>query len=204
MQDRIIVVDMSSLGDLTPSEFCLLVDIIKNKGTGWLDPSKDEDRHLLRIYLLKLERKLYIKLNNNDILLRKKALDLSIRSDQNSQPILTNNGVTVEFVDKYRKLFKGKKVGAMGDRNACIKKFDWFFKTHPKYDEETILKATEKYIIECRNKEYIFLQQADYFIRKQDVDRIERSRLASYCEELDDSDNKPHSNGFDDPFIEKL
>lgn len=205
MQDRIITVDLDSLGDLSPNEFCLLVDIIKNNGKGWLNPTIKSEYDLFNKLLSDLEKKLYIKISGNNVLLRKKGHKIRLGLDSNTiRKTAVKHITTNDFVDKYRKLFKGKKVGAMGDRNACIKKFKWFFDMYPQYDEEIILTATEKYIKSCRNNEYVFLQQADYFIRKQDVDKIERSRLASYCEELDDKNEGSDTGGPSDHFIEML
>jgi hypothetical protein len=90
------------------------------------------------------------------------------------------------WIDTYRDLFKGKKIGAMGHRAACILKMDKFLKQYP-YSRTVILAATERYINSQRQGGYAYLQQADYFIFKNEDfvgSRISNSRLATFCEEV--------------------
>lgn len=89
-----------------------------------------------------------------------------------------------KFVDEYRKLFRGLRAGAMGDRNGCISKFVQFKKEYPEFfNRDRILAATKLYIDSLND--YQYLQQADYFIYKQDQNKGRSSRLASFCEEVD-------------------
>lgn len=90
------------------------------------------------------------------------------------------------WIDDYRSLFKGKKVGAMGDKTSCIAKMARFFKQYPEHaDKDKVMKAAEKYInSEGLNQNYKFLQRADYFIFKESSSKDEISKLASFCDEL--------------------
>lgn len=93
-----------------------------------------------------------------------------------------------EWIEGYRDLFKGTKVGAKGDRKACLEKMIRFFETYPEYaNKDLIFKATENYIkSEAVNSNYKYLQRADYFIFKK-TDKEDTSRLASFCDEVNDS-----------------
>ena len=59
--------------------------------------------------------------------------------------------------------------------------FRWFFKEYD-YDWETIIKATEKYVEEYSLQNYSFMRTAQYFVRKQNIDKSFDSDLATYCD----------------------
>ena len=61
--------------------------------------------------------------------------------------------------------------------------FKWFFETYD-YDWETILKATERYVDEYSIRRYEYMRTAQYFVRKQNIDKSFESDLATYCEIL--------------------
>jgi hypothetical protein len=61
--------------------------------------------------------------------------------------------------------------------------FKWFFETYD-YDWETILKATERYVDEFSIRRYEYMRTAQYFVRKQNIDKSFESDLATYCEIL--------------------
>lgn len=85
------------------------------------------------------------------------------------------------WIEDYRKRFKGIKNNAMGDSKACIKKMQVFMKNNPKYSKEDILRATDNYIKETVP---MYVKQADYFIYKTGNDNIAVSSLGMYCERL--------------------
>lgn len=103
------------------------------------------------------------------------------------------------WIDEYRQLFKGKKSGAMGDRNTCIKNMRKFMSEH-NYTKDFILKVTLKYINDqMRDNNCKYLMQADYFIYKnQDFTRVNtRSKLATCCEEFKDGEEEQKQFGYD-------
>ena len=93
-----------------------------------------------------------------------------------------------DFIEDYRKLFKGKKPGSMGDLQGCKDKMLLFFKEYSEFaDKELILAATSKYIESVND--YTYLKQADYFIYKHDNNKKRISMLAAMCEEVEDNYN---------------
>lgn len=129
--------------------------------------------------LNKLQDEGYIKVLNwetRELILRPKVTDVVV------DPIDS-------WIDEYRSKFKGKKPGAMGDRNACIVKFKELFIRRPDITKEKILKATDKYIQAEANNRYKYLMQADYFISKSVNNTKEGriSKLEAYCDELEDT-----------------
>ena len=98
-----------------------------------------------------------------------------------------------EWFQELRDIFKAtKKVGAMGDANAVKDKLKRFRRKNPKYTKQQILNAAKAYVQSCAKDGYRFLQQADYFIEKQDTSKIGRSRLSIFLEELE---GKPITTG---------
>jgi len=58
--------------------------------------------------------------------------------------------------------------------------FVWFFRNY-KYDWETVLKATERYVFEYEDKNWMYCRNSQYFLRKQLSDKSWESELANYC-----------------------
>jgi len=86
-----------------------------------------------------------------------------------------------------KKLSSGKyaRVPAKNLENA----FRWFFDTF-NYSWETIFLATQKYVLEYESKNYEYMRNSQYFLRKQNVDKSWDSDLATYCEFLNDNPNE--------------
>lgn len=92
-----------------------------------------------------------------------------------------------ERIEEYRDKWKGRKVGAMGSPGACKQNMLTWMKENPEYSFDDILKAADIYLnTEGRNPR--FLQRADYFIYKNDANKVKHSRLSAYVEELDNFD----------------
>lgn len=85
-----------------------------------------------------------------------------------------------EFIEEYRNLWKGLKVGSMGSPGACKEKMLRWMGENPNYSKEDILKAAKIYINSLNN--YQYLQAAHYFIYKKDG-KEEDSRLSAFVEE---------------------
>jgi hypothetical protein len=62
--------------------------------------------------------------------------------------------------------------------------FKWFFANY-KYDWETILMATDRYLDEYESKGYKFMRTSQYFIKKSESsDKSISSELANYCDHV--------------------
>lgn len=120
-----------------------------------------------------------------------KELILSKKNPNNVQDI-------EDWIEDYRLLFKGKKMGAMGSKSACIFKMKKFLVEYPEYaDINLIMDAARRYINSEKKNGYMYLQRADYIISKKDHDSV-NSRLAIFCEEvnsLEDTTEKFNSAG---------
>jgi len=118
----------------------------------------------------------------------KKAINKEVR-----QGDLELRNTISSWMDEYRALFKGTKVGAMGDPKACLDKMIRFFTEYPDYaNKDIIFNATKKYIQTEANQNYKYLQRADYFIYKV-TGKEETSRLASFCSDAKENQSLEHS-----------
>ncbi len=97
----------------------------------------------------------------------------------------TLNNVVDSYIKDYRNKWKNLKAGSMGSPKACKEKLIRWLKENPEYDMDQVMKAADLYIkTEGRNKNYAYLQRADYFIFKKDG-KDEVSRLSAFIEEID-------------------
>ena len=143
-----------------------------------------------------LQEKQFVKLiidkfGTNTIIREKSKLLLdflsieSSYSDYKSKKVVKKSTRTIsegfdEFIEEYRNLWKGLKVGSMGSPNACKEKMLRWMGENPNYTKEDILKAAKIYINSLNN--YQYLQAAHYFIYKKDG-KEEDSRLSAFIEE---------------------
>lgn len=165
--------------DISPEEFLALIYLDNNGGT-------------TKEITTSLQEKQFIKLIDQDFIIREKGrllLDfLSIESNysnyKDKKVIKKSNRVINEgfdeFIEEYRNLWKGLKVGSMGSSMACKEKMLRWMEENPNYSKEDILKAAKIYINSLNN--YQYLQAAHYFIYKKDG-KEEDSRLSAFIEE---------------------
>ena len=148
-----------------------------------------------------LQEKQFVKLiidkfGTNTIIREKSKLLLdflsieSSYSDYKSKKVVKKSTRTIsegfdEFIEEYRNLWKGLKVGSMGSPMACKEKMLRWMGENPNYSKEDILKAAKIYINSLNN--YQYLQAAHYFIYKKDG-KEEDSRLSAFINETE-SDN---------------
>ena len=184
------ILDLNFLKEqnIKPQDFLLLIQL--NNGEEGSDFYEDFES---------LQDKGFIKLIGENFIIREKGkllLDfLSIESNysdyKNKKIIKKSNRVINEgfdeFIEEYRNLWKGLKVGSMGSPIACKEKMERWMKENPNYSKEDILKAARIYINSLNN--YQYLQAAHYFIYKKDG-KEEDSRLSAFIEEkeIDNTD----------------
>lgn len=142
-----------------------------------------------------LQQKLFIKqiLDENEkiLIIREKGnklidyLEIEGLKSLNNKRVIRKSNRQInqdldEFIDDFRKLWKGLKMGSMGSKEACIEKMTRWMQANPSYSKEDILKASKIYLDSLND--YTYLQQADYFIYKKDV-KGESSRLSAFIDE---------------------
>jgi len=92
-------------------------------------------------------------------------------------------------IDQYRAIFpKGKLPSGVPGRNnvkILTENFRWFFAEYD-YTWEEIMKATKMYVNEFQKNNYMYMQNSQYFISKQDKHKVKTSKLADYCDMIRD------------------
>ena len=96
----------------------------------------------------------------------------------------------LENVKKYREAFPtGKLPSGVPARNnvkILTENFRWFFDEFD-YNWDEVLKATARYVKEYSSNEYLYMQNSQFFISKQDKHRVKSSKLADYCDMIRDN-----------------
>lgn len=146
-----------------------------------------------------LEDKKYLKWTDESIVLREKGLNvLELIEFENNDPVkklIKTKDDIEEWIEEYRTLFQNTGPGKTADTKTLTKKMKWFYKEYPELaDKELILKAAERYINTESLNAYRYLQRADYFISKEDTSKIKISRLASYCQDIMDEEEREEDN----------
>lgn len=192
MKSNAFILDFNLLKEqnIEPEDFLLLIQINNNLPI---------DNSVGNACLNSLQNNLFVRRENNNIIIREKGkllLELtSIDSinynfekttvKKSSRAI--NLELTDEFINKYRQLWKGLKLGSMGSENACKAKLTRWMQENPSYTAEDILKAAKLYIDSL--VDYRFLQTADYFIFKKDG-KEESSRLSAFIDEINNEETQ--------------
>jgi len=92
-------------------------------------------------------------------------------------------------ISQYREIFPAIKlpsgVPARNNVKILTENFRWFFAEYD-YTWEDVIKAAKMYVNEYRDKEYMYMQNSQYFISKQDKHKVKTSKLADYCDMIKD------------------
>jgi hypothetical protein len=180
MTNKAFILDFDLLKEhnLSINEFLALIDLENYKNSELLTT---------------LEEKQFIKIIDNEILLRQNGnllLDLITieKINAKSSKVIVKKSERIinneldSFIDEFRNKWKGLKPGSMGSLSACRDKMSRWMKENTKYTPQQILKAVDIYLNSLDN--YQYLQQADYFIYKKDA-HGESSRLSAFIDEVD-------------------
>ena len=182
---------------LTPNSFYVLYCIKEN-----LVPSKTVSKTLECKKLISQE---WI---TDDLQLTSKSIIFTGKIDgyfkkskkKTSKALLGDN--FMQNISAYVKIFPNKKLSsgkyARVPAKSLENAFRWFFENY-EYDWKTIFSATQKYIAEYESKNYEYMRNSQYFLRKQNLDKSWNSDLAVYCEYLND---EPESD--ENPFEELI
>lgn len=91
----------------------------------------------------------------------------------------------MENIEIYNNIFPKTKLNsgkyARVNTKTLVDIFRWFFSEYD-YSWEIIHKATQRYVTEFSLNGYNYMRTAQYFIRKQDIDKSFSSDLATYCD----------------------
>jgi len=95
----------------------------------------------------------------------------------------------MEMLNIYREAWPAGKLpsGKPGRQNVKTLEnaFRWFFEVYD-YTWEEIAHATVLYINQYKEKDYKYMKTSQYFICKQDKNKVKHSELADYCDMIRD------------------
>lgn len=185
MKELTINIESLLKSSLTPDQFiiCLLIHKKEFKAVERLVVRLFgiSDTYVGEIYWM-LQEGGWIKINGpkapQDCEVRQKFLELL--NDSTDMNIAS-------WVEEYRELFRGKRPGATGDKELCIKHLTKILTEHSDVTKEDILKATKYYVSTCAKDHYKYLMQSNYFLSKTDTSAGEvKHPILAYLEETKD------------------
>ena len=92
-------------------------------------------------------------------------------------------------LNEYREIFPANKLPsgkpARVNTRTLENSFRWFFETYD-FSWEEIINATRMYVNEYRDKQYMYMKTSQYFIAKEDKNKVKSSDLADYCDMIRD------------------
>jgi hypothetical protein len=109
----------------------------------------------------------------------------------------------LQKIQEYVEIFPNRKLNSGKYARVNPKNleagFRWFFENYD-YDWDLIIKATEKYVDEYSVRNYEYMRNSQYFVRRQNIDKSFESDLATYCEII----NTNPDDGGDSYFKERI
>jgi hypothetical protein len=123
---------------------------------------------------------------DNDLIINLEIDDNDNKGYLLSKLKITDNGIILinenqsdfnDFVNEWYNLWPtGIKSGGYyikTSKLACSKNLKKFFKEHPEYTQEIVLKATKKYLEDMERQSYKYIKLAPYFIYKDSISTLE-------------------------------
>jgi len=189
--------------DITPDE-CFFLYSIKDKisiSEGTINKMSAKTTLLRLGYIVDAD------IPNNYVLTKSgktliKNVDAYIKKISKETDVEIMGSEFINHVETYRSIFPARKlpsgVPARNNVKVLTECFRWFFNTY-NFNWAEIHLATRMYVNEYRDKEYQYMQNSQYFISKQDKNKVKRSQLADYCDMIKDGVDTE-----DDHFKEKV
>ena len=176
--------------NLTPNQMFLLLSFYKG-----ITPSTVNQDDVQALIDNKYLKNNAVTLDGSNVV---RALDsyFNIKSNKTAKALMGD--FHDKFIMKYREMFPaGKLPSGVPSRNnvkILTENFRWFFSEYD-YTWAEILKATKMYINEYQRNNYLYMQNSQYFISKQDKHKVKTSKLADYCDMVRDgisTDDEDH------------
>ena len=92
-------------------------------------------------------------------------------------------------LNEYREIFPASKLPSGKPARVNVRTLEnslrWFFENYD-FSWEEIIDATRMYVNEYRDKQYMYMKTSQYFIAKEDKNKVKSSDLADYCDMIRD------------------
>tara|TARA_R100000353_G_scaffold59745_2_gene47401 strand:+ start:638 stop:1210 length:573 start_codon:yes stop_codon:yes gene_type:complete len=93
-------------------------------------------------------------------------------------------------LDEYRKVFPPGKLPSGKPARVNVRtlenSFRWFFENYDDVSWDEVIDATKMYVNEYRDNNYLYMKTSQYFVSKQDKNKVRTSDLMDYIEMLRD------------------
>lgn len=154
---------------ITPNEFYLIQCLFSNEEPKVINKSLE---------LRKLQSKNYVN-DKGELTVKANELKHLLTG---AIPIATGKieDTIAEYISLFPKIKLPSNKYARSHRTNIESAFSWFFKNYD-YTWETILKATQYYVREYEEKNYLYMMTSQYFVCKT-KNGTKESELANYCE----------------------
>jgi hypothetical protein len=166
--------------DITPNAYYVL-HCVKEK----IVPQKFINKEL-QVEKLKRDKWLNedLSLTSKSIIFMEEINGFFKRTKKKTSTDLMGSGF-LQQIQEYVELFPNRKLNSGKYARVNAKNleagFRWFFENYD-YSWDLIMKATEKYIDEFSIRNYEYMRNSQYFVRRQNIDKSFESDLATYCE----------------------
>ena len=187
---------------LTPNQLLLLYAIDNKLSIQTINPHL-EIKGLVENKYVEYEPSKSIKItkSGNDII---EKYDAYFKKAKKKTNVHLMGKKYVDLVEEYREIFSAKKLPsgkpARVNVKTLINNFRWFFENYD-YTWEEVLAATERYVREYREKDYLYMQTSQYFISKQDQSKVKQSQLADYCDMIREGVEEDNNNHFSENVV---
>jgi len=92
-------------------------------------------------------------------------------------------------LNEYREIFPAGKLPSGKPARVNVRtlenSFRWFFETYD-FSWDEIIDATRMYVNEYRDAQYMYMKTSQYFVAKEDKNKVKSSDLADYCDMIRD------------------
>tara|TARA_R110000824_G_scaffold14820_1_gene62691 strand:- start:297 stop:1013 length:717 start_codon:yes stop_codon:yes gene_type:complete len=167
---------------MTPNQFLVLYGMKKSLSMPLENVEKEVDK-LHKLDMLK-ENKLTVKgkgvINRfeNYFVKAKKKTSIQLMGKEFSKKL-----------NQYRGIFPAGKLPSGKPARVNVRtlenSFRWFFETYD-FSWDEIIAATSMYVNEYRDAQYMYMKTSQYYIAKEDKNKVKSSDLADYCDMIRD------------------
>ncbi len=167
---------------MTPNQFLVLYGMKKSLSIP-LDNIQDEVKSLHKLELLK-DNKLTAK-GKRTI---NKYESYFIKAKKKTSIQLMGKKFATRL-NEYREIFPAGKLPSGKPARVNVRtlenSFRWFFETYD-FSWDEIIEATRMYVNEYRDAQYMYMKTSQYFVAKEDKNKVKSSDLADYCDMIRD------------------
>tara|TARA_R110002049_G_scaffold67980_2_gene176277 strand:- start:386 stop:976 length:591 start_codon:yes stop_codon:yes gene_type:complete len=106
-------------------------------------------------------------------------------------------------LNEYREVFPAGKLPSGKPARVNVRSlensFRWFFETYD-FSWDEIIKATKMYVNSYEDNQFMYMKTSQYFVAKEDKNKVKSSDLADYCDMIRDG-VEPEDNHFKEKVV---